>query len=203
MHPTGTVYLGCADCHGGNARISKPLSANPSSAEYNKAKLIAHPEPTQPKIWISSANPVRPFADWLRESKDYIKFVNPGDLRVVQETCGRVGCHVKEAHAVQTSMMTHGAMLWQAALYNNGMYPSKNAQFGESYSANGLPQSIRMLPSPTPNETKDRGILPELDPLLRWETSQPGNVLRVFERGGGPRAEIGNPNTAEDPGRPD
>jgi hypothetical protein len=38
---------------------------------------------------------------------------------------------------------------------------------------------------------------------LRWETSQPGNVLRVFERGGRKKAEIGNPNREEEPGKPD
>src|SRR5439155_30751 len=40
-------------------------------------------------------------------------------------------------------------------------------------------------------------------PLFRWETCQPGNVLRVFERGGRKKAEIGNPNREEDPGKPD
>src|SRR2546429_5185879 len=44
--------------------------------------------------------------------------------------------------------------------------------------------------------------LPELDPLYRWEISQPGNVLRVFERGGHRKAEMGNPNRQEDPGKP-
>jgi len=57
---------------------------------------------------------------WMKESKEYIRFVNPGDLRVAEETCGTAGCHAKEVRAVQTSMMTHGAMLWAAALYNNG-----------------------------------------------------------------------------------
>ena len=37
-------------------------------------------------------------------------------------------------------MMTHGAMLWEAALYNNGGFPYKDARFGESYSADGMPQ---------------------------------------------------------------
>jgi len=46
-------------------------------------------------------------------------------------------------------------------------------------------------------------VIPELDPLFRWETSQPGNVLRIFERGGRKKAEIGNPNREEDPGKPD
>src|SRR5262249_8956048 len=36
-----------------------------------------------------------------------------------------------------------------------------------------------------------------------WEISQPGNVLRVFERGGRRKGEIGNPNRDEEPGRPE
>ncbi len=201
MHTTGTVAISCIDCHGGNAAVERPGDANSGSSEYSKAKLRAHPKPKLPQLWRSSANPVRAYTDWLKESKEYIQFVNPGDLRVVVETCGK--CHAKEVRAVQTSMMTHGAMLWQAALYNNGAFPLKDARFGESYSSSGAPQRISTQPPPTIQETRDRGWLPFLDPLARWELSQPGNILRVFERGGGPRGEIGNPNPEEDPGRPD
>ena len=110
--------------------------------------------------------------------------MNPGDLRVAPETCGSAGCHASETRAVSTSMMTHSGMLWGAALYNNGSYPAKNTRFGESYDRDGKPQSIKTSPPPTPEETRTKGILPELEPLYRWEISQPGNVLRVFERGG-------------------
>src|SRR5947207_9601549 len=100
-------------------------------------------------------------------------------------------------------MMTHAGMLWGAALYNNGGYPGKNTRFGESYDRGGKPQSIKTSPRPTPEEIRSKGVIPELDPLFRWETSQPGNVLRVFERGGHKKAEIGNPDREEDPGKPD
>jgi hypothetical protein len=100
-------------------------------------------------------------------------------------------------------MMTTGAMLWQAALYNNGAAPFKNARYGESYGADGLPQRLQAFPAPTAEETRTKGWLPFLEPLPRWELSQPGNVLRVFERGGGKKAEIGNPTKNEEPGRPD
>jgi len=56
-------------------------------------------------MWRGSANPVRPYIDWMKESKEYIRFVNPGDLRVAEETCGTAGCHSKEVRAVETSMM--------------------------------------------------------------------------------------------------
>ena len=45
--------------------------------------------------------------------------------------------------------------------------------------------------------------MPQLDPLYRWEISQPGNVLRVFERGGRKKSEIGNPMLEENPGKPE
>jgi hypothetical protein len=201
MHTTGTVYVSCVDCHGGNPQISR--SGDPGSGTYNEAKKRAHPQPKLPALWKSSANPVRPFTDWLKESEAYIQFVNPGDLRVAVRTCGKVNCHVTEVRAVQTSMMTHGAMLWQAALYNNGAFPYKDARFGESYSHDGRPQRLRTFPPPTEQETRDKGVLTALDPLARWEFSQPGNLLRVFERGGGARSEIGIPNPEEDPGKPD
>ncbi len=203
MHPTGTVRLGCIDCHGGDPGIQPPSGTKSGDAQYDQAKKQAHPKPRNASMWKSSANPVRPFANWLKESKEYIQFVNPGDLRVAEETCGTSGCHAREVRAVQTSMMTHGAMLWEAALYNNGAFVYKDARFGESYSPEGLPQRINTFPPPSQEQTRANGILPHLEPLARWEVSEPGNVLRVFERGGGERSEVGNPNPEEDPGRPD
>ncbi|MGD0435910.1 MAG: hypothetical protein ABSB86_05565 [Bryobacteraceae bacterium] len=203
MHSTGTVRLGCTDCHGGKAEVKPPAGAAKGSAEYEQAKKQAHPKPRIAELWKSSANPVRAFDAWEKESKEYIQFVNPGDLRVAEQTCGSSGCHPREVVAVRTSMMTHGAMLWGAALYNNGGYPYKDSHFGESYSPDGVAQRLMTYPPPSQDLTKSKGVLPHLDPLGRWEVSQPGNVLRVFERGGGERPETGIPNPEEDPGAPD
>src|SRR5258708_8978065 len=203
MHPTKTVHIGCTDCHGGNSSISAASGAARNSPEYSSAKEKAHVQPRDASFRNRSNLPERTFTKWLAESAEYIKFVNPGDLRVAPETCGATACHAAETRAVSTSMMTHSGMLWGAALYNNGGYPAKNTRFGESYGRDGLPQSIKTFPKPTPEETSARGVIPELDPLFRWETSQPGNVLRVFERRGRKRAEIGNPTREEDPGKPD
>jgi hypothetical protein len=203
MHPTKTVHLGCTDCHGGNSSITIAAGTAPNSAEYNSAKEKAHVQPRDAIFRNRSNLPERTYTKWLKESANYVKFVNPGDLRVAPETCGAIGCHASETRAVSTSMMTHTGLLWGAALYNNGGSPYKNSRFGESYNRDGLPQSIKTYPKPTPEETRAKGILPELDPLSRWEISQPGNVLRVFERGGRKKSELGNPNREEDPGKPD
>jgi hypothetical protein len=203
MHPTKTVFLGCTDCHGGNSSISVAASTMQNSAEYIAAKEKAHVQPRDASFKDRSALPERTYTKWLKESPEFIKFVNPGDLRIAPETCGATGCHSKEVRASSTSMMTHTGLLWGAALYNNGGYPTKNTHFGESYDSDGKPQSIKTFPAPTPEETRTKGVLPELDPLYRWEISQPGNVLRVFERGGEKKSELGNPSREEAPGKPD
>src|SRR5262245_24854598 len=203
MHPTKNVQIGCTDCHGGNPSSSVAPGTTQNSLEYVAAKEKAHVQPRDPIFRNRGALPERAFVKWLQESAQYIRFVNPGDLRVAAETCGAVGCHPSEVRAVSTSMMTHTGMLWNAALYNNGSIPTKNTRFGESYDRDGKPQSLKTVPRPTPEETRARGVIAELSPLLRWETSQPGNVLRVFERGGEKKGELGNPTRAELPGKPD
>src|ERR1700736_2890986 len=38
MHSTGTVRLGCTDCHGGHADVQPPAGAQKGSASYEQAK---------------------------------------------------------------------------------------------------------------------------------------------------------------------
>ena len=203
MHPTGNVRLGCTDCHGGNADVRIAAGAAAGSPEYDQVKQKAHPQPRDPALANRSTNPERAYTQWLKESVEYVRFVNPGDLRVASQTCGSAGCHAAEVRNVSTSMMTTGGMLWGAALYNNGAYPHKDTRFGESYAQDGAPQSVRTIPQPSAEEILKKGVLPEITPLERWEISQPGNVLRVFERGGGPKGEVGEPLRADDAGKPD
>ncbi len=187
MHTTETVNLGCIDCHGGDPT-------------EDKNKYRAHVQPSFPAAWRSSANPVRSYTLLNRENPKFIQFVNPGDLRVAHLSCGK--CHPNEVLQVKKSMMTHGCMLWGAALYNNGIVPSKRSPYGESYSMHGVPQRMFTVPPPTDYEIRHKGVLPYMDPLPRFEVSQPGNILRYFERGGRFKAEIGLPETIEEPGRP-
>ena len=186
------VGLSCTACHGGN----------PAS----KLKVEAHVRPRFPLEWqregrYSGANPERSNTLLNRESWEFVRFINPGDLRVAARTCGSSSCHEIESKNVPRSMMTHGAMLWGAALYNNGGFHLKDPRFGESYSESGEPQTL--LQTTTDEERRIKGLLAVIDPIPRWEISQPGNVLRVFERGGKRRLEVGLPDKEEEPGKPD
>ena len=112
MHPQSTVVIGCADCHGGDAAIMAVGAAG--SAEYIAAKRKAHVLPRFREDAARGGHPKEVYTRWIKESQEYIRFVNPGDLRVAEQTCG--SCHAQEVMNVHNSMMSHGAMLWEAAL---------------------------------------------------------------------------------------
>jgi hypothetical protein len=187
-HGKSTLRLGCTDCHGGDA------SATQIGA--------AHVSPRNPQFWPSSGNPVRSYTLLNHESPEFIRFVNPGDFRIAHISCGTAGCHPKEVQTNRKQIMSTGCMLWGAALYNNGSVPFKRARFGEAYGMNGASLRLKTHPPPTEEEMATKGVLPFLDPLPRFEMSQPGNILRIFEPGGRFLPEIGVPEREEEPGRP-
>src|ERR1041385_2280373 len=200
MHASENVVLGCTDCHGGNPGPGLTLRK-------------AHVQPRNPIFWESSANPNDSTVLLNHESAAFIRFVNPGDLRVAQQACGL--CHNLPqdpiVDQVNHSMMNHGAMLWGAALYNNGAAPDKNYRFGQAYgfptnvppdNATDVPLTL-FNPTPvTPEETPAHGSLPLLEPLPRFPIGQPSNILRIFERGGEKQLQLGIPAPTEPPGKP-
>ena len=188
MHASPNVILGCTDCHGGNP--------TPGLTERK-----AHVPPRNPLFWQSSANPNDSSILLNHESAEFIQFVNPGDLRVANQACGL--CHKESVDHVSNSMMNHGAMLWGAALYNNGGTPFKDYRYGQAYGLDGVPLRLESPVSVTAQDTLLHGILPYLEPLPRFELSQPGNILRIFEKGGQKPLSLGVPNPEEAPGRPD
>jgi hypothetical protein len=187
-HAKATVRLGCVDCHGGDPQTL--------------VKEAAHVAPRFPDAWQTSANPVRSYTLLNHEAPEFVRFVNPGDLRIAHISCGTAGCHPKEVLQNRKSMMTHGCMLWGSALYNNGAIPNKLPRYGESYGMKGAPQRLQTVPPPTDYEVRSKGVVPFLDPLPRFEITQPGNILRIFERGGRFRPETGIPEMVQEPGRP-
>ncbi|MBI4662953.1 MAG: hypothetical protein HY735_29440 [Verrucomicrobia bacterium] len=187
MHKSPHVVLGCTDCHGGNP-----------TPDLTQRK--AHVQPRDPNFWLSSANPNDSSVLLNHESAEFIQFVNPGDLRVADRACGL--CHKEVIGQVQLSMMNHGAMLWGAALYNNGSFPLKNYRFGQAYGADGVPLRLENPSAVTADQTLKEGLLPFLDPLPRFPLSQPGNILRIFEKGGEQPLQLGIPTPNEPPGKP-
>ncbi len=187
MHASPYVILACVDCHGGDPTPGLTMRK-------------AHVAPRNPVFWQSSAKPSDSSVLLNHESPEFIRFVNPADLRVADKACGL--CHGEVVSHVGSSMMNHGAMLWEAALYNNGASPSKDARYGQAYGSNGEALRLESPVPVTPDMTLLHGILPYLEPLPRFEIGQPSNILRVFEKGGEKQEEIGNPDPFEEPGHP-
>lgn len=212
MHNNPAIRLGCVDCHGGNADISLPIGSELDPALMRPLQEQAHVLPRYPEgwHWPASANPERSYTLLNREAPEYIRFVNPGDFRVASESCG--ACHQDIIEASTRSLHATGAMFWAAAAYNNGILPYKRSILGESYTRDGQPASLIAPIKPTA-EMAEMGILDQIFPLPAWETVKPGDVFRVFERGGrniinlfpetGIPNSIGQIQRLEEPGRPD
>src|SRR5215831_6693641 len=65
MHQNPGVVLGCADCHGGDARATLPAGLSHDrgreDAAYRDVLGRAHVLPRNPRAWPSSANPERTY----------------------------------------------------------------------------------------------------------------------------------------------
>ncbi|HYY96189.1 MAG TPA: hypothetical protein VE713_16910, partial [Pyrinomonadaceae bacterium] len=140
----------CVDCHGGNGTATTKAAAHTA-------------KPRHPEKWPGSANPEESYTLLNNENWDWIRFVNPSDPRTAQASCGK--CHDSYIKSVQKSAMTQSPQVYSSALYNNGTLPTKYAIIGESYSPSGQPQIARTIPPPTPQETKEKGIIPFLLPF--------------------------------------
>src|SRR5258708_5345324 len=77
--------LSCTACHGGN----------PAATE----KDSAHVRPRFPREWQRNGKfgiPERSGPLLARESPEFVRFLNPGDLRVAGKTCGSSECRSEE-----------------------------------------------------------------------------------------------------------
>ena len=194
MHKSSAVVLGCTDCHGGD----------PSKGAKDPVVdglIPGHVRPTWPEFWRTAANPANSSTLLNQENAEWIRFVNPGDLRVAEQACGL--CHQNSLQHVASNMMTTGQVLWGAALYNNGSFSKKNYVFGQAYGRDGAPLKIISPTDVTPEMTRRNGVLPFLLPLPRFNLSEPGNLLRIFEKGGLNPPELANPEPSARNGAPE
>ncbi len=215
MHQNPNIKLACIDCHGGSETIIRPKNSQQGDEQYQIAMQQAHVLPKIPDQWPlpSSRNPERTYALLNHESPEFIRFINPSDYRVVTEACG--ACHQETIEAAIRSMHSTGAMLWGGAAYNNGILPYKNYLLGESYNRDGESVILKgpVLPDKLKSIAASKGIIEQLFPLPAWETVKPGDIFRVFERGGrnisnlfpetGIPSNTGQIQRLEEPGRPD
>ncbi len=202
MHTATTVKLGCIDCHGGKVEVRAPEGVAAGSPSYEAAKKQAHVLPRNTEVWRTSANPDALLHGDLAGEPGVRPLRQPGRP-------ARRPAHVRPrrlpSHRGRPGREEHDdarPMLWGAALYNNGGVPVKRPLRRELQSRRPARSGVQTVPPPTAEETAKKGVLPFLDPLPRFEMSQPGNILRIFERGRRVRSRSASPTLNEPPGKP-
>lgn len=122
--------LTCTDCHGGAPRICDgTLSGPPDDPDcdgtwvYDQALAHTAPAPDDPLDLGSLVA-----GDLDRVSTPWLRFANPADLRVLNQTCGR--CHLDEAAAVRRS--AHATQSGDLAItrVRAGLQPDVIPRFG-------------------------------------------------------------------------
>ncbi len=98
--------LACVDCHGGD----------PTSL----IKDEAHPKPSQAPFLAKTYLKNLKSAELDQVDPAWLRFVNPGDLRVADKSCGDAGCHGETVDRVRRSMMAHTSGEITVARYRAG-----------------------------------------------------------------------------------
>jgi len=104
MHPWEA--LSCTDCHGGDGTA--------------RSKEQAHVQPSRPAPNDERTVP-------LKYDLPYRRFVNPTDLRVVDEACGR--CHGEDNDSVKKSLHGTTAGHLSDGLYENGVTRARGRRY--------------------------------------------------------------------------
>ncbi len=150
----------CTVCHGGNG--SSTVLADAHVPVPNDWAEIRGSLPQAPDGFIKDFPP-----DLLdRIDGDYLRFINPGDIRAAETSCG--GCHADKVASVKNSIMTTNAGHYmptrlyaglqdREALY--GSHPAIDPDWDGSIA--GTVPSLETLPPP--DEAQLRAALAELE----------------------------------------
>jgi len=167
MHPWEA--LSCTDCHGGDGNSME--------------KERAHVKATRPAPNDETTLP-------LKYDLAYRRFVNPGDLRVAKEACGR--CHADACSNIEKSLHGTTAGHLSDGLYENGVTRSKEVRYGifpVSDDDGKVPEhGLRSLsPIPSPSIPENAGIGEHFSDLPRKSCMQ----CHLYSRGVGLRGRLG------------
>jgi len=113
----------CAICHGGDQRAADKQTAH-VSVPANWEAIRGDGLPPSPFGFIKDFAPDQ--LDQLDPA--YLRFINPGDIRVVAETCGK--CHVEQARNMGSSLMTTNAGHYMPTLFLAGFQETLVARYG-------------------------------------------------------------------------
>jgi uncharacterized Zn-binding protein involved in type VI secretion len=127
--PHPWFYVKCTDCHGGDPNATTQELAH-----------VAIPGPMANPQWPGRPN-VQYYYNYLtthgleqfgQEGLDFLRFINPSDLRIVDKTCGmNAGCHADKAASFKGSVILTSPGLLDASVYRAGVKRAVNTGPGD------------------------------------------------------------------------
>lgn len=128
-HPfPGADLILCTTCHGGNGNGAGKLGSHvpPPPEIGDDANMIRNPVAYFNRRTLAG---IDRFPDYTVNgvtytALEYLQFINPGDLRVVQagEGCGTAGCHAGEhAEWVPRNVIANATGMFSGAIYTVGL----------------------------------------------------------------------------------
>ena len=155
---------GCVSCH---KTVHDPhdkdtlTSAAPTATAATPrppTRTHAHVPPRFPEAWPSRPTRCAPTPCSTTNRPEFIRFVNPGDLRIAHISCGTAGCHPQGGAA---NPQEHD----DARLHAVGRRPLQQRRRAQQAAAataratacNGVPQRLQTVPPPTEEEISKQG----------------------------------------------
>ena len=124
-HPFGqAANLRCTECHGGNGNGADRLASHvpPPPEIGDEAFQLGNAKAYFNRLTLAGLDK---YPDYVvggvtYRALDYLRFVNPGDLRVVEEGRGCGACHADHADTIVGSPLAFSMGIWSGALYAIG-----------------------------------------------------------------------------------
>jgi len=116
----------CSVCHGGDPTSTKQDTAHVAvPSDWAEIRGLQG-RPPAPDGFIRDFAP-----DQLdRIDRDYLQFINPGDMRVLDRTCGTAGCHEEHAANLTGSVMTTNIGHYWPTLFLSGRQLDRTPHHG-------------------------------------------------------------------------
>ena len=92
MHTTGTVQLNLHGLPRGQVRYRQACRNRAGFLRVPTGQEAGASASAHRRVWKDLGQPVRVYTQWLKEDKEYIRFINPGDLRVADGNLRQLPC---------------------------------------------------------------------------------------------------------------
>ncbi len=174
------AYVGCVACHGGSGR-----DAQDPTRQLTKEEAHAHIPHEIAQAGSVSVPTRSAYANYylakagvenLEGGKEWLRFVNPGDLRVVDDSCAADACHKGMGETVRRSTMASAVGKLDGLLYAMGVPRATDlagALGDDSFGKRLATYGSMHVDDPTwDRATSPPGSVPHLHPLTGVDREQ-------------------------------